>query len=79
VAGPRRARIVHQVLRHIQEVTKVKKRTVAAVVGAMLGAAPLPARWLAQLELRPEIARVADDLHRSITGARLSPTDYPPS
>lgn len=49
------------------------------LLGAMLGAAPLPARWLAQLELRPEIARVADDLHRSITGARLSPTDYPPS
>src|SRR5690606_8752202 len=43
-AGPDRP----SMLRHIQEVTKVKKRTVAAVVGAMLGAVVLAAPAHAQ-------------------------------
>ena len=49
------------------------------ILGAMVGASRLPAHWLAQLELRDTIERIATDLHRTwIQGEELSFGDYPP-
>jgi len=56
----------------------------ASLVGNLLGAAwgcgHLPSRWLAQLELRDTIDRIAEDLHASsILGAQLDFESYPPN
>lgn len=50
------------------------------LVGALFGARALPARWLAQLELRDVIERVARDLHAA-AARRGTPdtTAYPPT
>lgn len=49
------------------------------ILGAMVGARGLPEHWLAQLELRDTIERIATDLHRTwIEGEELSFSDYPP-
>ncbi len=50
------------------------------LLGAMLGASALPKRWLATLELKDVIERIATDLHRrAILGETLDFEDYPPN
>jgi ADP-ribosyl-[dinitrogen reductase] hydrolase len=50
------------------------------LLGAMLGAAALPAAWLAELELRDAIERLARDLWTSLHEGRfLDVDDYPPN
>lgn len=50
------------------------------LLGASVGAAGLPADWLAELELREVIERLADDLLRTMDrGQALDYGDYPPS
>ena len=56
----------------------------ASLAGNLLGAAwggdRLPSRWLAQLELRDTIERIAEDLHASaVLGAELDFESYPPN
>lgn len=56
----------------------------ASLAGNLLGAAwggdHLPPRWLAQLELRDTLDRIAEDLHASaIIGAELDFESYPPN
>ena len=38
------------------------------ILGAQLGEQAIPERWLARLELRTEIAQLADDLHAALVG-----------
>ena len=50
------------------------------LLGALWGEAAIPAAWLAELELRADIARLADDLLACATGARAAEAmaeDYP--
>jgi ADP-ribosyl-[dinitrogen reductase] hydrolase len=50
------------------------------LLGSMLGSNALPARWLADLELRDAIERIGLDLWTSMFGAKLLDTnDYPPN
>jgi ADP-ribosylglycohydrolase len=42
------------------------------LLGAQLGEEAIPAAWLAELELREAIARLADDLFACGTGARVA-------
>ncbi|HUS66174.1 MAG TPA: ADP-ribosylglycohydrolase family protein [Kofleriaceae bacterium] len=50
------------------------------LLGAALGAGALPEAWLAELELRDALERLARDLHGGlIEGRRLDRTAYPPS
>jgi ADP-ribosylglycohydrolase len=50
------------------------------LLGAMHGTAALPTAWLAELELRDVIERVARDLHGAcILGERLDDAAYPTS
>ena len=39
------------------------------LLGALLGEKAIPPAWLDPLELRSEIARIADDMHAAVTGA----------
>lgn len=49
------------------------------LLGAMLGAGALPSRWLAQVEMRDLVERLARDLHRATAlGEAPDPADYPP-
>lgn len=50
---------------------------VGNILGAALGEEAIDARWLAELELREEIAEVADDLLAARLGARIDPARYP--
>ena len=51
-----------------------------SLVGAMLGAEKLPPQWLADLELRNVIERVADDLYAAcVRGEPIDPSRYPPN
>ena len=50
------------------------------LLGATVGVAGLPADWLAELELREVMERLADDLLRPMDrGQALDHGDYPPS
>lgn len=49
------------------------------LLGAALGEAALPARWVATVELRDLTLQVADDLYAAYTGARGWQARYPPA
>lgn len=50
------------------------------ILGALLGVAAIPARWLDAVELRDVIEQLAKDLHASfVDGAELDSERYPPN
>ena len=50
------------------------------LLGAMVGVKGLPPRWLSQVELRPVIERLGQDLYTvSVKKAELDYMEYPPN